>query len=72
MAEVKFMTISLGADTTRTILLVIWIILLLTVVAVVGMALYANRNDPETLKQWGSICLGFVFGALFSMLKERT
>lgn len=66
------MTTFLSADTTRAVLLVIWIVLLLTIVAVVGAALYANWNNPDTLKEWGGICLGFIFGALFSLLKERT
>lgn len=66
---------SLGEATGRVILLVIWIIMLMTVMAIIGAALYAQLATgtiPDTLKEWGGICLGFIFGALFSLLKERT
>lgn len=66
---------SLGEGTGRVMLLIGWIILVLVLVMVIGTALYMQITTgaiPETIKEWGGICLGFILGALFSLLKERT
>ena len=69
------MTTSLGSDTTRIILLIAWIVILLVIVSIPAAAIYtllATGTVPKPLDDWAMLCLGFIFGALFTLLKERT
>lgn len=69
------MTTLLGSDTTRIILLIAWIVILLVIVSIPASAVYlllTTGAAPKPLDDWAMLCLGFIFGALFSLLKERT
>lgn len=69
------MTTSLGSDTTRIILLIAWIVTLLVIISIPAAAVYcllAQGSVPKPLDDWTNIALGFIFGALFALLKERT
>jgi ABC-type siderophore export system fused ATPase/permease subunit len=52
-----------------------WILTVLTMVAIIGTALYMmTRLDyaklPEELAQWCGIALGFLFGSFTSIVKD--
>lgn len=53
---------------TRIIILSGWILTLVTLLVIVGTNVYMMVNSmeiPNTLSQWGSTALGFLFGGTF-------
>lgn len=57
----------------RLIILTGWFLSLFMMLGIIGTTLYimAHGNDaPETLKQWGGVALGFLFGGFASIIKD--
>lgn len=50
-----------------------WVLTLLLMVGIVGASIVLmmmGHEVPETLKQWGSIALGFLFGGFIGIVKD--
>lgn len=60
-------------DAAKGIVVTGWLLLIVMSVGIVGSTIYfwiAGRPVPETLENWGSMVLGFLFGTFISLLKD--
>lgn len=68
------MAATLGETWTRIILLSGWFMGVLAVVGIVAAAVYlfiAVGDIPAKLADWATLCLGFIFGAVFNAVKDK-
>lgn len=64
---------SVRFDTAKIVVLSGWALTIAVCVAVIGAATYCIATHTamdDVLKQWGSTCLGFLFGAFVSLVKD--
>jgi len=57
----------------RMIILTGWVLTLLLMIGIVGASIYImlqDREPPETLKQWGGVALGFLFGSFSKIVAD--
>lgn len=60
-------------DAAKGVVLTGWILLMLTCVGIILANVYMWLNGlevPETLSNWGSAVIGFLFGSFITLLKE--
>lgn len=60
-------------DAAKGVVLTGWILLMLTCVGIIAanVLLWVTGNEvPETLSNWGSAVIGFLFGSFITLLKE--
>lgn len=74
MAEVEIQVVDKRKDKiVRWIILTGWVFTLLAMIAILGAAVYQvmlGNDIPETLKNWGGIALGFLFGTFQTTIKD--
>ena len=59
--------------TSRTIILIGWVFLLIIGIVVIGANVYMGIHGlelNETLSNWGGIVLGFLFGSFPTIMRE--
>lgn len=62
-------------DVAKAIILSGWALTLLTCFAVIGVAVYClivNRTIDDTLKGFATLCMGFLFGNIPTLVKDFT
>jgi hypothetical protein len=52
-----------------------WVVSVLLIMSIVAASVYLqvmfpNNPVPDTLREWSGICMGFLFGNFFSIVKE--
>lgn len=60
-------------DAAKGVVLTGWILLMITCVGIILANVYMWLNGlevPETLSNWGSAVIGFLFGSFITLLKE--
>jgi len=60
-------------DAAKGIVLTGWVLLIVMSMGIVGTTMWmwiSGQPVPETLANWGSMVLGFLFGAFIGLLKD--
>ncbi len=65
----------MGRSTMRTVVIIVFIMTMLIMMVIISSSVYLMVRYPEAqlpsaLKEWSSMCLGFLFGGLFSLIRE--